>query len=839
MRRFSTATRLSIGLCALTVSLLVGAEAIGLIPSATAADLRGRKDLCEAIAIHCSEAARMGDIETIRRATEQIVSRNPGILSAAVRRSDGFIAMQVGDHAAHWKAPPGDESTPANVRVPIFAGDSRWGTVEVTFRGSADGWRGMVDHPLVRLTVFVAGASFLGYFFYLRRSLQHLDPSAVIPERVRTMLDTLAEGVLVLDKQQRIVLANQAFAAAVGQPAEDLQGVPAARFGWTSPQAEDAAGNGNLPWAEALRSGSTRTGVALCLKRGEEDTRMFTVNCAPITGGAATVRGALVTFDDVTSIEKKNAQLRKTLDMLKQSRDEINRQNQELQALATTDPLTGCLNRRSFFAQFESHWSSAKRYGYALSCVMVDVDRFKSINDRYGHSVGDQVLQHVATILRSLARDGDLVCRYGGEEFCVLLTHTDLEGAAQAAERYREAIETRACGGVSATASLGVSGLEAGAQSPQRLIDEADKALYAAKQTGRNRVARWDQMPEGATEVGKPIAAAAGERAEEQTVAAPARAAQAPPADHAADESQVPYRAVTALSSALKYRDAATAAHSQRVADLAVATAEGLMSASECFLLEVAALLHDIGKLGVPDAILLKPGALTDEEWKVMRLHDRMGAEIVAAAFGSDELTEIVQTHHAWFGGSPKDPGLPRGENIPLRARILSICDAYDAMVTDRVYRKGRSPEEAFAELRRFAGKQFDPRLVERFVSVVTRLGPDDAAGAFPSEAAEAVDRVREQVERMARALEAQDMSMLRAMASRLAATAGRDGLGEVAQVATALERCASPHPDVLDVVSKVNELMELVKSAAHGTNGHARPHRETTPMNGASTIAA
>ena len=125
------------------------------------------------------------------------------------------------------------------------------------------------------------------------------------------------------------------------------------------------------------------------------------------------------------------------------------------------------------------------------------------------------------------------------------------------------------------------------------------------------------------------------------------------------------------------------------------------------------------------------------------------------------------------------------GREHPARARILSICDAYDAMVTDRVYRKGRSPEEAFGSARRFAGKQFDPRLVERFVSVVTRLGPDDAAGAFPSEAAEAVDRVREQVERMAGAGGAQDMSMLSAMASRLAATAGRDGLGEVAQVAT------------------------------------------------------
>ena len=126
------------------------------------------------------------------------------------------------------------------------------------------------------------------------------------------------------------------------------------------------------------------------------------------------------------------------------------------------------------------------------------------------------------------------------------------------------------------------------------------------------------------------------------------------------------------VMSALRYRDAATASHSQRVADLCVALAKDRMSVRECFLLEVAALLHDIGKLGVPDAILLKPGPLSDKEWVVMRAHDRMGAEIVAAAFGSSELTRIVQTHHAWFGGSSRDPGLPTGSDIPLQSRILA-----------------------------------------------------------------------------------------------------------------------------------------------------------------------
>src|SRR5690606_18751322 len=124
-------------------------------------------------------------------------------------------------------------------------------------------------------------------------------------------------------------------------------------------------------------------------------------------------------------------------------------------------------------------------------------------------------------------------------------------------------------------------------------------------------------------------------------------------------------------------------------------------------------LLHDIGKIGIPDSILLKAGSLTDDEWKIMRLHDRMGVDMIRSSFDCDELAQFVEMHHAWYGGSPENPSAPRGEQIPLEARILAIADAYDAMVSDRVYRPGMSRDEAFAELRRCAGRQFDPNLVE------------------------------------------------------------------------------------------------------------------------------
>ena len=144
-------------------------------------------------------------------------------------------------------------------------------------------------------------------------------------------------------------------------------------------------------------------------------------------------------------------------------------------------------------------------------------------------------------------------------------------------------------------------------------------------------------------------------------------------------------------------------------------------------------MLHDIGKLGIPDAILLKPGPLTHDEWQVMRLHDEMGVAIVKATFASSELTNIIKTHHAWFAGNPANPGLPTGTDIPYSARLLAIADAFDAMVSDRPYRKGCTQDEAFSELRRCASTQFDPELVDRFIQSVTDKGIPTSVTSTPS----------------------------------------------------------------------------------------------------------
>ncbi|MBV9123479.1 MAG: HD domain-containing protein, partial [Planctomycetes bacterium] len=215
---------------------------------------------------------------------------------------------------------------------------------------------------------------------------------------------------------------------------------------------------------------------------------------------------------------------------------------------------------------------------------------------------------------------------------------------------------------------------------------------------------------------------------------------------------------------------------------------------------------------GVPDAILRKPGPLTEQEWKVMGAHDRMGEEIINAAFNSATLTRIVRSHHAWFGGNPRNPDLPTGTDIPLEARILAIADAFDAMTTDRVYRRGRSREEAFVELRRWAGKQFDPELVEHFLEVM--LARDDSRDLpFPALSKRAAFKIGLQIEKLASALDAKDMTNLAAMASCLKGTASENRLPQIFEVAAHLEQAVASQADWLEIIEYSSDLLELCRS--------------------------
>ena len=790
MRTVSPATRLALALAGLSVTALCIAQAFGFLPDPRVEAIRERENLAAPIAVAISQAATRGQFDDVRLLIDAVVERNDDLLSAAVRRTDGSLLTRVGDHAGGWgeQIDARAAADASQVVVPIFDRADRWGRVELRFTPVSRSLLGFDVPPLVSAFVFVAACGFLMNFAFLSKMLAYMSPSQAVPKRVRGTLDVLAEGIVVLDEDGRIVMPNRAFLDLIDIDREALIGTPLSRLPWQDEGRPVA--DGDLPWKAALAAERPIIGASLQLRSTPSDAHpdgliTLLVNSTPLDSDDRTGRGVIASFDDITPLETKKRQLSDMLQTVRESTEEIRRQNVELERLATHDPLTGCVNRRRLFQIFEAEWKSSDRHGTPLACVMVDVDHFKAVNDEHGHSAGDTVLQRVAEALRGTARDSDIVSRYGGEEFCILLPHTDLAAGEQAAERFRLAVASVDMPGIGVTASFGLSEVSLGAESPQLLIDQADQALYAAKDAGRNRVLRFDEIDPNAVaaESSRPKLFAAEE----------------------ASPQNIPFNAVTALISALAYRDQETAAHCRRVADLAVATAEGLMGTTACYTLEIASLLHDLGKIGVPDHILLKPGELTPEEWQVMRQHDRIGVEIVRASFAYDPLTQIVSQYRRDYAESADQS---------LGARILKIADAYDAMTSDRPYRKGRRPAEALAELRRCAGKQFDPELVERFATAVRHSAADSGGVNVAKETALSIGL---QIENLASALDDKDLERLGALASRLRQVAERYDVPQIAERADGLAKAVrADDNDLIGVLQSATDLLRLCRSTQH-----------------------
>ena len=490
MIHLTPAARISVGLVLLTTTYVMFADLLGLLPNPYREALESRKKICESLAIYGSLTVQNDDVDVLRTTMEVFVQRNEDVFSAALRTIDGTVLAEAGDHGLHSRGTQDAPSTPAYVRVPIFKNHNRWGTLEVRFSPIyPEGFWGFWHRPIVKLILFIIVLGLVGYYFFMKKILQRLDPASVIPARVKSALDTLSEGVVVLDNQERIVLANAAFEGKVEKSNASLMGQKASDLNWTIPESSDQTPE--FPGRQVIREGNPHRGVSLNFKPGRNGALTFMVNGTPILDGQNKIRGALATFDDVTQIEEHNDQLQKAMKMLETSRDEVNRKNRELWILATQDTLTQCLNRRAFFESFDKEFKRARRYGNDLCCIMTDIDHFKQVNDIHGHQVGDQVLQKVAEILRSALRENDLICRYGGEEFVILLPNSNSEGAMVAAERYRAIVESTTISGISVTASFGVSSLEFKAKNPEELVNQADKSLYAAKHSGRNRVVCW------------------------------------------------------------------------------------------------------------------------------------------------------------------------------------------------------------------------------------------------------------------------------------------------------------------------------------------------------------
>jgi diguanylate cyclase (GGDEF)-like protein/PAS domain S-box-containing protein len=492
LKKINPVTQLSVGLVCLTVSILCISELLGFIPNTKDAELEARKRFVESLAIQFSTLANSNSERHIKKALDVIVKRDENILSAAVRsKRSNFIA---GNHENNWTNDDPTLSKNNQVVVPVYKGKNRWGQVEVRFAPPETNyfaaWKYRNAGPALMLFVGLMGI--FAYRLFMKRALKELDPSAAIPERVRNAFNALAEGVLIIDENHNVVLANAAFQEQAGVNGEDLVGHSASTLGWQS-----TVSGATMPWDDVFEDGTSRTGVRLLLKNPEGHERIFMVNCVAISDDDGTPRGALATFDDVSELEEKNTKLRKMLAALQISQKKIRAQNEELHILATRDPMTNCLNRRSFYEIFQKCFDEAREEHRELAAFMVDIDHFKSVNDNFGHAAGDEIIKIVAAILHENVREFDLVARYGGEEFAVVLLDIDEDGAKSIANRIRKAIENSSApdhlDGRGITASLGVSMLSKGAVDKEALLDEADQALYVAKESGRNRVISWSR----------------------------------------------------------------------------------------------------------------------------------------------------------------------------------------------------------------------------------------------------------------------------------------------------------------------------------------------------------
>jgi len=354
---------------------------------------------------------------------------------------------------------------------------------------------------------------------------------------------------------------------------------------------------------------------------------------------------------------------------------------------ARTDPLTGLLNRRALEEVLVLELERAIRSGRPLSVVVGDLDSFAAVNERQGHAAGDCALQLVAADCIKWKRRIDQVARIGGEEFALLLPETDERGAFIVAERLRRATHrTFADAPVPLTISFGVASSPEHGSDAVGLLRAADRALAAAKDLGSDRTVIYSD------EVARTLAQVGG---------------------HAAGELQL--ATVIALAEALDIRDTGTGQHSHTVGRYADLMARELgFEESHIERVRLAGVLHDIGKIGIPDSVLSKPGPLDADEWQEMYTHPEIGARLLSRP-EFDDLRAWILAHHERPDGIGYPYGLS-GEDIPVEAGILAVADAYEAMTADRVYRPALGEEVARAELEAGAGSQFDAAVVAAFL---------------------------------------------------------------------------------------------------------------------------
>jgi signal transduction histidine kinase/CheY-like chemotaxis protein/HPt (histidine-containing phosphotransfer) domain-containing protein len=309
MKLINPKIRITMGLIGVMTSLVMLAFFLNIIPDMNHAVRQGRAALAETIAVYSTALVKTAKSQRLRDDLNLLTERNENLLSLALRRESGGVLVATGDHADRWEAMTGQYSKNSQVMVPIWAGGQKWGQLELRFKPlKTEGVRGLLKLPMVRMTLFMGLAGFLLYYFYLGKVLRQLDPSQAIPGRVRAALDTMAEGLLILDRKEQIVLANEAFSDMIDRSADSLLGYRAGELPWMN-KAGEKIEKAQRPWIQSLRQGKVQKDSIVRLQLPEAELRTFKTNSSPVLGDSGNYAGVLVSFDDITELEEKEVEL--------------------------------------------------------------------------------------------------------------------------------------------------------------------------------------------------------------------------------------------------------------------------------------------------------------------------------------------------------------------------------------------------------------------------------------------------------------------------------------------------------------------------------------------------
>jgi diguanylate cyclase (GGDEF)-like protein/PAS domain S-box-containing protein/putative nucleotidyltransferase with HDIG domain len=506
----------------------------------------------------------------------------------------------------------------------------------------------------------------------------------------KSLIENMSEGIIALDPKKKIIFVNKRICEMLTCKEKEILGINILEI---IDKRDRDAFNEKMSLVEKgekcyyeIRLSHNKKKVAVSL------------NHVPFFDNDNKINGSFATVTNISIIKKISSESKK--------------KTAELIKAATTDSLTGVLNYTQFLNLLHIEFERAKRYFTDLSCLIIDMDNFKRVNQEYGFSFGDKVLREVANSIVSSCRKSDIIARFGGEKFVILLPNTSYQHALIVAEKLRRKIELHTFTdkniSTKLTFSVGVTSLmEDGVLNPTQLIENAQEAVRVAKEEEKNKVLLFRDIIVASTRVNIKEAEFVNLREKISDITDSTR------------ESYI--ESLRALIVALEARDPYTKEHSVNVSKYSYLVAKEMnLSSKQAELIKTAGLLHDIGKIGISDAILQKREALTEEETKIIKMHPIYGVNIIHPIKFLTEEQPIVLYHHERIDGKGYPEGIS-GRRIPIGARILNAVDSFDAMISPRSYRGPLTPRDAVVELIKCSGTQFDPEVVYNLIVILIR----------------------------------------------------------------------------------------------------------------------